>query len=135
MKRFAIIAFLLALGLLPHHLAAQSKDRTGVDLLEECQLAVSGDASTADKSMKATFCVGYLLGVLDTYTVWSIADSKTNVASSAVPCVPNGVTVLEVSKVVVKYLNAHPDTIHESYKLLVWKALLGAYPPQSHCVL
>ena len=65
MKRFAIIAFLLALGLLPHHLAAQSKDRTGVDLLEECQLAVSGDASTADKSMKATFCVGYLLGVLD----------------------------------------------------------------------
>jgi hypothetical protein len=76
----------------------------GNTLLDECQ---SNDG--AEKS----FCLGYVLGVLD---------ELPNA------CAPNGVTGGQTAKVVERYLEAHPENLHLSANSLIASAVVAAWP-------
>jgi hypothetical protein len=59
--------------------------------------------------------------------LWNAVDS-THTQQAAHGCIPFGVMPLEAIKVVVKYLNDHPEKLHEADTILVLSALSNAYP-------
>lgn len=80
---------------------------TGQELLDNC--TKGGD-----------FCTGY---------IWSNVDrAATDADSKKWICVPNGVTSEQGKKVVVKYLENHPEKLHWVAWGLAHNALLEAFP-------
>lgn len=61
------------------------------------------------------FCLGFIAGV-------QAVNEGTKV------CTPEGVTYAQTEDVVVKYLQDHPERLHESSARLVADALSGAWP-------
>ena len=98
---------------------AQSSN-TGSVLLEECALAIETDTADWDtlEAYKAGLCNGIVSGVL-----------STSVFLSAV-CTPPEVTVRQAGRVVLTYLNDHPEELHESDATLALRALQEAFPCQ-----
>lgn len=111
-----------------------STDRTGLQLQEECQFAVSNSAQgrslTPEQAVKKTHCLGYLLGVMDTLGEWRAMNDLLHAPSDLRPyaCVPNGTTVEEIVQVILKHLNDHPNELHRYESYVVTQALTGAYP-------
>jgi hypothetical protein len=76
---------------------------------------------------KAQHCMGYLSGVTDTLSM--LKSLKQLNPSAATVCLPvDGITMLESAKVVVKFLNDNPNSLHMSYRMLVLVAFTQAYP-------
>ena len=126
MKRLALVVLVLCFAGLAHS-TGTVPEPTGVKLLEECQTAARNfDNSPANEAAGGIHCLGYLSGVDDTLSLWK--ETKGNVQPPA--CIP-AATMLELAKVVVKYLNDHPNQLHKSYSQLVILALSDAYPCQS----
>lgn len=119
---------LVALGfLLSMHFAAAQ--RTGVQLLEECQLVGKPDLNAASLDFQnSAHCAGYLSGMMDTLALWNQVDPDVQNHNPAPVCIPDDVTVLEAAKVVVKYLNDHPISLHDQYAEAALLALSYAYP-------
>jgi hypothetical protein len=136
MKRFVLLSFVIAFVLFIHPVNAQpasTQEPNGAQLLAECQVAAKGIPKAPEDAVefgKGMHCFGYLSGVADTYVFWKqINDSQK--ANMFVPaCIPEEATNFELAKVVVKYLNDHPNQIHKSYRLLVGLAFENAYPCQ-----
>ncbi|MGA2086582.1 MAG: Rap1a/Tai family immunity protein, partial [Terracidiphilus sp.] len=77
---------------------------------------------------KGMHCLGYLSGVTDTYLFWKYTNNTQKAKVYVPACIPEGATNFELARVVVKYLNDHPNQLHKSYRLLVMLALEDAYP-------
>jgi hypothetical protein len=109
--------------------ASGANTSTGVQLLEECQLAVKETSDlTAPKLSKLVHCLGYLNGVSDSYKLWNRDHKFTKDSVPPPACLFDDVTTFELTRVVVKYLNDHPNKLHEDYGTLVTDALRDAYP-------
>jgi hypothetical protein len=91
------------------------------------------------------WCVGYLQAVIDAgfrketeFAIFSplgvtlSGPEKERQAAAkflrGFYCVPTNVTVLQVSRVVVKYLRDHPERLHETPGILVHAAMHDAFP-------
>lgn len=91
---------------------------TGYKLLEYCHLHLKPEGSSA-----AGVCSGYIRAVTDTTIDWS---STTGFDSQV--CVPDKVTLERMKKIVVKYLEEHPDQLRLGAASLVLIALNQAFP-------
>jgi hypothetical protein len=68
--------------------------------------------------------MGYIQGLLDSYTVFSTRDPTLNVF-----CMPEqGVSTAQARILIVKWLREHPKRLHEQARLLVFHALAEAFP-------
>ena len=68
--------------------------------------------------------MGYVQGLLDSYTVFSTRDPSLNIY-----CMPEqGVTSAQARILIVKWLQEHPKRLHEQARLLVFHALAEAFP-------
>ena len=76
---------------------------TGSRLVEICESGVNG---------KASFCMGYIAGVVD----------------STLVCAPVGAELGQLRRVTTKYLQDHPERLHELAADLVADALAQAFP-------
>ena len=124
MKHFALAATVLALGMFSTRSHAQD---TGVDLQEECQVALS--PNTAGDYQKAAHCFGYVSGAAFAITMWEGTNKEKHLGLEDVPaCLPKNGTNHEYVRVVLHYLDEHPNKLHESYGILVFLALRDAYP-------
>lgn len=120
MRRAPALGFTMALLLLSAPSFAIDR---GDQLLWECQ-------GMADTEMKAAsgklHCAGYLSGFVDSYRVM--------VAMTKMPdafCLPrDGVSSDQLMRVVVKWLEAHPEQLHETARGSVFIALQKAFPCQ-----
>ncbi len=93
---------------------------TGMDLSEKCN---HDNDSPRFEPYPAGLCDGYIAGVLDlTQAVLAITKNKSSV------CIPNGVTLGQVTKIVKKYLNNHPERLNEQAVELIAAALNEAFP-------
>lgn len=131
MKRFALLTLVVCFASFAHP-TGTVQEPTGVKLLEECQTAAKNfDNAPANEAAGGIHCLGYLSGVDDTLTLWR-ENNAASIKGNAQPpaCIPSA-TMLELAKVVVKYLNDHPNQLHKSYSELVVLALSDAYPCQS----
>jgi hypothetical protein len=86
---------------------------TGNELLAYCQ----GDMGGKD------YCLGYVSGAMESYP---IAAGVYN--APRLLCIPEGVTRGQTAKVVEHYLEAHPEDLHESARVLVYVAIRTTWP-------
>jgi len=95
-------------------------------------LGISGDATTFiagdelqhDCEKKADSCAGYIAGVVDTIATlsdWGVIAEKPF-------CLPNHATLYQLSRVMVKYFNEHPEELHLTASSLVLTTLPEAFP-------
>jgi hypothetical protein len=91
----------------------------GNELLQYCTESSPGDPVGTAKS---AWCVGYLLGIDD------MRRFSTSLPNRPTDCRPEGVTMVQVKRIVVDYLQEHPEELHYSSVVLVHNALKHAFP-------
>ncbi len=93
---------------------------TGNDLLTNCGHNVRYmDRDATANSLRMGFCQGFLSAMVD---------MSQFAADSARSCPPSGVTVGQLSRVVVAYLNEHPADLHLRDTVLVLRTMRDAFP-------
>jgi hypothetical protein len=113
MKRALIAAVLVACATSPAMAA------TGTDDVEGCRFAANGSkTSDYDLVYGAGLCTGIVEGLM-----WSLP-----VAANKLLCKPKGVTLEQSLKVLVKYMDDHPEELQERTEQLATSAFIKAWP-------
>ena len=105
---------------------AQSQE-DGSHYLRVCSAAVKmsdGKELTQEESLGALYCVSYISGFLDSMSLTAkFTKGKRTV------CTPErGVSNDQAARLLVKYLRANPETLHESGRMSLYLALQKAFP-------
>lgn len=123
MKIMAYAGFFLSLALAQPAFATV----TGEELLNRCSAAeksVDGGKMSGDEMLDAMWCMGYMSGLLDGF---SVGDYK--VADAKMMCPPeDGLTRTQALRIVAKWLREHPEARQKSGRRSALLALAGAYP-------
>jgi hypothetical protein len=90
---------------------------TGTDVISSCE---------KDDYM-GLWCTGYLMGIFHQITVLNVVDRE----NKFMPCLPSGITPLQIQKMLTNYLNDNPEKSHLPAFMLINEVLLGAYSPCS----
>jgi hypothetical protein len=101
---------------------ADADPQRGDQLLWKC----AGKPSDSDVQvqMDKLLCAYYLQGFLDSYGISHEPDSKER--TICVP--PSGISTDQTIRIVVKWLESHPEILHESARMNVFLALRTAFP-------
>jgi len=117
----AIVALLFA------GTTAHASTKTGAELLRECSAtlkASDGGKLTMSETLEATLCLGYVSGFLDAIPV-----AITTTRARPNICPPEqGITNDQAVRLVVKYLRANPDKLHESGRMSLYIVLAKTFP-------
>ena len=104
---------------------------TGNDLLKNCKTAVAffdGYTSTghSDASISDTeACASYVKGIADAGSIWQL----THESDAPMFCIPgDGVSGIQLVRIVVKHLEAQPESLHLPAAALTIGALRNAFP-------
>jgi Rap1a immunity proteins len=90
---------------------------TGNELLRKMEAYENAKDRTKDAS---SVDVGYLMGYVDAATsVFQAVDML---------CVPGGVTLGQMTRIIGKYMRENPAVLHEEGHFLVYQALRGPFP-------
>ncbi len=116
MKKTYLQSLMVILFILTVSMPVQA-GMTGNDLLRRCQ---GQSENAAIKIMNDTFCLGFIAGYTDAL--------RTNLRNSETVCMPNQAEWEQRKKVVVKYMNEHPEKLHEYYEVLIMEAIEEAFP-------
>ena len=111
MKKVAALILLALAASLPCPAVAQEDQTSGNYWLHECKKDPTQLAETS-----GTFQYGWCFGVV------------YGLSLHPQICVPTQVPVVQEMDVVLKYLDAHPETRHRSFRLLALEALKEAFP-------
>jgi len=111
MKWILVVIFLTGIACAQ---SAPKRYTDGNDLRDECGAAVAGQLGT----YQSGHCLGFIEGYLQ---VAPIPNLPTH-------CIPAGVTYEQLTKVVVKYLDQHPEKLHLAAVLLISQATHYAFP-------
>jgi hypothetical protein len=116
-------AILIAAGVFTDSARAQAL--SGDQLL----FMLKGESSNSYQTNANRYrAMGYIQGLLDAYTVFSTRDQSLNIY-----CMPlTGVSSSKARKVIIKWLEEHPQRLNEQARILVFHALLQAYPCITH---
>jgi len=121
MQRIIMMAFILGIGVAPSFCMAD-----GNDLLRKCNAVIlaadSGIKFSTDSYTDIGWCLGYVEGVRNTAHIYQ-AIFKDN----KVYCIPQGVENGQIIRVILKYLNDHPNMLHEHESLLTMMAIREAF--------
>lgn len=128
-KILVIAVFLVLVG--------TAKADTGNELQQNCQ-GNSGELYDV-RDVAFGICMGYIRGVLETQDAWHNEYDYIQGkhpgdmwgAIAAMPiiyCIPGKVTLGQVQQIVIKYLDANPDKLHQSGQRLIGYALQSAFP-------
>jgi hypothetical protein len=105
--------------------AGESVD--GQKLLRDCQANIRVAERTHREGsvevLQAAFCAGYVLGVADLHGIETLTRPALRVF-----CLPETWEVLQGIRVVVRYLQTHPEQLHLVGATLVYVALHEAFP-------
>lgn len=118
------IAAIAMLGVLVtgSSIAAPTKPDSGNDMLEGCTEFLKPNTNP-NSYFKAGICAGFIAGVSNTL-VYARLSSPTTVPI----CIPDGFTVGQGTRVFLKYLDDHPETLHTEATVLAITAFRLAYP-------
>ena|SRR6516162_2433303 len=112
-----LLSIFLALFILSSNSYAQDTDvQSGKYFLPHCKAIIE---SNKDNPFQMAVCIGVVIALM------RLGPSLTTNISF---CAPDSVTYAQAVKVIVSYLEAHPDTLHEDFVLLAHVALAEAWP-------
>ncbi|HEY1137420.1 MAG TPA: Rap1a/Tai family immunity protein [Xanthomonadaceae bacterium] len=126
---FLKAAILALLATLPLVTRAGSDD--GNQLLSDCKMMLriaDGEAlgkETLDNIHRASSCVGRMQGIITTSTMYE-ASGRLKERLICLP--PEGMNNGQAGRVVVKYLESHPDKLHKNGTMLAFFAIVEAFP-------
>jgi hypothetical protein len=109
MKRALIAAVLVAC-------ATSSAMANGIDDLAGCREAANLK-TTAPNDLRAGYCMGVVAGLM-----------MMMPAVGGIVCLPKGVTLGQGTKVLVKYMDDHPEELHNRTAELAARAFVKAWP-------
>jgi hypothetical protein len=115
--RAYIIAAGLALSVMGN--ARGSAIDNGADAQKYCRLLVDGGFQDSDSARAAGTCEG----MLETAMVFA-----PNMPADTRACAPAQGSVMESAKVLLRYVDAHPDRVNEAGITLAIEALRDAWP-------
>jgi hypothetical protein len=118
---FALLLLLAVIFFLPVSLAAQNDSADGNKLILSCKAAVEFAEGKEWKSGGEAFDMGFCLGLVE-----GVAFSSPEV------CTSSDVTHGQGARVVLKYLNDHPEKLSLRRDRLVEAALAQAFPCEKH---
>jgi len=114
-----------------------SRYQTGTGLLEDCKAAIrvldgtSSQTFDFDTSVRARECLSYVNGILDMETFYRhvlILDKIPIKKNSILGCIPGDVTLDQQIRVIVKFLEDHPEFLNLPSSALITEALSTAFP-------
>lgn len=111
MKKLFIIVALLSV---PDKVGAMDFDYTGQYFLKACS-----QLTTPVRDNYNPFEAGKCAGAVETMFYFS---------STFGSCIPNGATIGQTTRVIIKYLNNNPELLHQAYFDLSIKALREVWP-------
>ena|ERR1700733_14356508 len=124
------LGMLLLLGVLSAHgevnpLATATP--TGNDFVSTCR-DFDEKPLGIERVFQTGICIGFVRGVLAGYIVGGVAnvarEGKDIVGN---PCIPDRVSNGEIIKVVLKYLDGHPESLHFSAASEVYMSVVSAW--------
>jgi hypothetical protein len=116
MKRVLIAAVLAACF---YRAPSSAMAGAGIDDLAGCRAAADG-SKTSDYGL--VFASGLCMGIVEGL-MWSLP-----VAANKILCKPKGVTLEQELKVLVKYMDDHPEELQELTTQLATSAFIKAWP-------
>src|SRR6267154_318077 len=100
--------------------------RSGRDFLEVCSSTeVEGNKDSVRIQRDAT-CLGWVQGFTDGFLVHEELLSVPR--KDRMACVPRGVTIIQIVRVIKKYLADNPGKAHRPTRYIASIALAGAFP-------
>lgn len=123
--------FLAAISLMLPAGGLHAQQISGNELLETCR---------SENQVMAGFCIGYIVGYsegapwgafLTLHQVIPDADKlnlNDDLGKFTGSCVPSDATNEQLKDVVSKHITEHPETRHESARVLIWQAYSEAFP-------
>jgi hypothetical protein len=115
---FAALAILAALA--TRTAATEAWDHSANYYLPSCRAFANEQFATGP------FRQGECVGILEALAMMASNMDKTLVASSS--CTPDDVTFSQMTTVVVRWLDQHPQRWHEDFRVLALLALHDAWP-------
>ena len=111
--------------------AAHAQEEDGNFLLRECKETLNDTYQGCEPAVSSMHCLGYIDGLVDMNDIYKSNILKSS--SQALICLPKEkrVTVGELARIVVKYLEDNPGQLHESAAALATVALGKAFPCKS----
>lgn len=104
-------------------------DFTAAQLLDNCQKNSATNSNTQlsiDDEFKAGMCVGFIKGLDDLlYLHYSMHKHKGTTVYMY--CMPDGVTLNEMSDIYIAYMNKHTELNNEEAGKVLIKALMDKY--------
>lgn len=125
---------LLPLGCaLPLPVAFAQSPSDGDALIHNCSLVVKmangEEVNSPLDNLNAGECMGLVRGIMDTMTLWQSVDHGGPVDNTAMHgCIPDSIKTIQGARIVVKYLNDHPERLHVPDTRLVLMAMVDAFP-------
>lgn len=111
--------------------SAHAGTSKGDDLIVECKAVLTladGGHITDEESAKAAHCLGIVAGVRDTLMLWTGSNRMEMKSIASCACIPNDVSNIQATRIVVKYLEDNPEELNQLDTGLVAVALRKAYP-------
>lgn len=109
----------------------QPRGRTGNDLLRQCnemmKILDNSNPPPGVDAGEAMYCVGYVGGAADFATVGEVWN-RVHDYKDAPFCVPVEAERGQLVRVVVRYMNDHPEELHKDKVVLVMGAFSAAFP-------
>lgn len=98
---------------------------SGNDLLRYCSGIVQAmDSGQAGDKFEHGYCLGLMQGITNTARIYGIAYGFERSL-----CLPkDGIENGQAARIVVNYLKAHPELLHEDESVLTFKALSASFP-------
>jgi hypothetical protein len=100
---------------------------TGEQLQTKCS-TIKRDIEDKTSTWTDGFCLGYISGILDSQSLWDYLVHVGKDYPQTHYCLPDEATNSQVVQVVLKFLNDHPERLHEPANTLILEALHNAFP-------
>ena len=121
----ALICF-LSMSFPGFGIAADGAVGDGYKLLFDCGPLVAfidGEKQDESKATGVAFCLGLMQGMLHMNNYY-----EYNQKGATLFCQPDGNTIGQAARIVVKYLQEHPEELHKRESMLAIEALRVAFP-------
>ncbi len=119
------LALLLFVGILVtcSPLFAEETYTSGNKLKPACAAYIAGIPPDRSEALKAGVCIGFIDGWLQLAMML-----KPPLVNEELFCPPKGVTNKQVIDIAVKYMNDHPEKLHQSASQILYDAVSDAFP-------
>ena len=126
MKLSGVVLAAACIAMLPVTGHAQPSPTSANQVMQGCRAFLAWKWDRAE-SRDDTFLSGACVGIVSALGA-AATDSELSIKGTTGVCVPEGVTMGQQVRVVVTYIDARPNRLHENFYVLTMEALRDAWP-------